>query len=274
MILPHRAVPSLLQLVQRAADVVWNHFGNRGEVVFKEDRSPLTEADRASHDLLVRGLGNLQNELQSDWPILSEEGRLTPYEERKAWGAYWLIDPLDGTKEFVRGVPEFTVNLALIAGNRPCFGVVALPAQRRLLWAGSGWGSHFLAEDGGNGQLPMLPRDLPARWRFTRSASSPDPALDRLLTSFPQCDVKPWGSAWKFCMVALGEVDAYPRLGPIMEWDTAAAQIVLEEAGGLVLDWQGQPLRYNKEQPRHQGFVAVANARIGEHLCHEARLTV
>jgi len=270
MILPRTTVPSLLHLVHRSAAVVWAHFGNRGEVFYKEDRSPLTEADRASHDLLVQGL----HDLQSDWPILSEEGRLAPYEERRDWSAHWLIDPLDGTKEFVRGVPEFTVNLALIAGNRPCFGAVALPAQQRLLWAGSGWGAHFLAEDGSSGTLPKLPRDLPSRWRFTRSRSSPDPELDRLLAHFPQHELLPWGSAWKFCMVALGEADAYPRLGPIMEWDTAAAQIVLEEAGGQVLDWQGHPLRYNKEQPRHRGFVAVANERIGQHLCRQASLKV
>ena len=223
----------------------------------KDDQSPLTEADLAAHRSLVTGLARLTPDL----PVLSEEGGLPDFSERSRWTRYWLIDPLDGTKEFLKRNGEFTVNVALIVDHRPVLGVVQVPATG-VCYAASPARGAFKVEVGG-AVHPIAVRPCPVGRRATvvasRSHQSPEVAayLERLGPS----DLASMGSSLKICLVAEGKADIYPRLGPTSEWDTAAAQAVLEAAGGQLTDLAGRPLRYNgKVEILNPFFLAFGDA--------------
>jgi 3'(2'), 5'-bisphosphate nucleotidase len=213
------------------------------DVQAKSDESPLTQADLASHRCIVAGL----EDLTPDIPIISEEDGLPPFEERREWPRYWLIDPLDGTKEFVNRNGEFTVNIALIDTNRPVFGVVHVPVQDKTYVGCEGVGA-----------LRRLGDAEPETIRVAASSGSPvrvvgsrshrGASLDAYLETLGETNMVPMGSSLKFCVVAEGNADVYPRLGPTSEWDTAAAQAVVEQAGGQVLELDGKPLTYNKKE--------------------------
>ena len=206
----------------------------------KDDRSPLTAADRASHAVIVRELGRLTPSI----PVWSEESATVDHAERSRWAAFWLVDPLDGTKEFIKRNGEFTVNIALVVGHEPVLGVVHAPARDTDYYGCRGVGAFSRV-----GQSP--PRSIavsrPARQplRVVGSRSHRGDSLDAFLARIGPCEMVPMGSSLKFCLVAAGEADIYPRLGPTSEWDTAAAQAVVECAGGRVVDLDGRPLRYN-----------------------------
>lgn len=209
-------------------------------VAEKNDQSPLTAADLVSHHCLVEGL----SALEGGFPVLSEESATLNFEERQSWETYWLIDPLDGTKEFVKRNGEFTVNIALIRRHRPVLGVVFAPAL----------GLCYLAEEG-RGAFRMLGDEAPREIRVRAPApevpavlgsrSHRTPELETYLERLGKHELKSIGSSLKLCQVAEGEADVYPRLGPTCEWDTAAAQCIVEVAGGAVTDLRGAPLLYN-----------------------------
>ncbi len=206
----------------------------------KDDRSPLTEADLRAHRLIEARLATLT----PHWPILSEEGASLPYAERRQWRTYWLVDPLDGTREFVKRNDEFTVNIALIHDHAPVLGVVHAPALGRMCYAARGAGAFQRSGDGP--QQPLACRELPAEGLVVAgSRSHGKAALAEFLARLGPHEVIPMGSSLKFCLVAEGRADLYPRLGPTSEWDTAAAQCVVEAAGGHVTDLDMRPLRYN-----------------------------
>ncbi|UCH52804.1 MAG: 3'(2'),5'-bisphosphate nucleotidase CysQ [Pseudomonadota bacterium] len=227
------------------------------EVEEKADHTPLTEADRASHELISARL----KALTPDVPILSEESARVDYAPRSSWTRFWLVDPLDGTKEFVSRNGEFTVNIALIEGNRPVLGVVYVPVTANAYLACQGGGAY--KQLGARERKPIKARpfhgDKPI---VVASRSHAGAETTAFLEAVGRHDVVSMGSALKFCLVAEGTADVYPRLGPTMEWDTAAAQCVVEEAGGRVVDTQGAPLTYNKRELRNSWFV-VSGA--GEH---------
>lgn len=225
--------------------------GHAFKVTHKEDKSPLTEADLASHHVIVKGLEHLTPE----WPVLSEESEDTPYETRKNWPVFWLVDPLDGTKEFLKRNGEFTVNIALISGDAPIMGVVYAPATQKLYFAARGIGA--LKQENGEA-LPIRVQQGPGgatRVIVSRSHGSDEAEL--YTAQYGPCEFVPMGSSLKFCLVAEGAADVYPRSGPTMEWDTAAAQCVLEIAGGSVTGSDGVRLRYNKPSLLNPGFVAA-----------------
>ncbi|MCB1049006.1 MAG: 3'(2'),5'-bisphosphate nucleotidase CysQ [Acidobacteria bacterium] len=251
----------LKTLAIEASKQTLTYFKTDLAVEYKRDNSPLTEADRASHQCIVHGL----KALTPDIPIVSEESALPPYSERKSWSTYWLIDPLDGTKEFVKGVPEYTVNIALIQDGVPCLGIVTIPCQERIYWAGRGLGSYFSPFGGEGTGLKIGSNAGNSPLRFAISRSHPDPQMTQFLDQFEDKEIIRLGSALKFCKVAEQAVDLYVRMGPIMEWDTAAAQVVVEQAGGTVWDWSGNPLKYNKETPTHSGFLVAANDELAQH---------
>ncbi len=221
------------------------------EVAEKADGSPLTAADRGAQEIIAAGL----KRLSPDVPLLSEESAAVAFEERRAWTRFWLVDPLDGTKEFVSRNGEFTVNIALIEAGRPVLGVVYVPVLGMTYYACRGQGAfkHKGAE---------APRALRARARpddkpiVATSRSHPSAFLAAFLARLGPHDTVSMGSSLKFCLVAEGAADLYPRLGPTMEWDTAAAQCVVEEAGGVVLDRDGRALTYNKRDLHNPWFVA------------------
>ncbi|HZF17642.1 MAG TPA: 3'(2'),5'-bisphosphate nucleotidase CysQ [Steroidobacteraceae bacterium] len=206
----------------------------------KADRSPLTLADLRAHEVIAQALGSLM----PDIPILSEEGASIPFEVRATWQRHWLVDPLDGTKEFVRGNGEFTVNIALIAGHEAQLGVVYVPVTETLYSGGPGLGAWRQVGAGPATEI-RVQAQASAPLRVIGSKSHRGNTLDALLAKLGPHVFVPVGSALKFCLVAEGAADFYPRLGPTSEWDTAAAHAVVVGAGGTVIETSGAPLRYN-----------------------------
>ncbi len=214
----------------------------------KADDSPLTAADLAAHEVIVNGLARL-----SDLPVLSEEGTPPPWSERQTWERYWLVDPLDGTKEFVNRNGEFTVNIALIEDGVPTMGVVYVPVKD-VLYAGfqrDGGGTAWKEDDTGRHTISTRPFGQD-RVTVVGSRRHGSEALDAMLVQlrqhFGEVEMTNMGSSLKICLVAAGAADLYPRLAPTCEWDTAAAQAVLEAAGGVLVDDQFVPLRYNTKE--------------------------
>jgi 3'(2'), 5'-bisphosphate nucleotidase len=218
----------------------------------KADNSPLTLADKASHNSIVAALA----ELTPDIPILSEESKPVAWEERSRWSEYWLIDPLDGTKEFIKRNGEFTVNIALIQGNQAVMGVVYVPVQERCFYGHKDGGAFELAADGSVSPI-LATAHAQSPLRVVGSRSHRGELLDAYLARLGDHEMLPMGSSLKLCLVALGEADVYPRLGPTSEWDTAAAQAVVECAGGKVVQTDGSPLLYNAKEDILNPFFIV-----------------
>ena len=246
-------LPRTASLAKDAGAAIMAIYANPVEVLSKPDASPLTEADLASHRIISEGLANIA----PGWPVLSEESPEIPFEQRKDWKIYWLIDPLDGTREFVNRNGEFTVNIALIEGGFPVLGVVYAPAIGRLYCAAKGSGS-FL--DAGGKVMPVRASGYKGgKARVVASRSHRGKKLDAFLEKTGDHECLSMGSSLKFCLVAEGAADLYPRLGPTMEWDTAAAQCIVEKAGGTVTDLAGNRLGYNKPDLHNPEFVAAGN---------------
>ncbi len=228
------------------------------EVQRKDDDSPLTQADLASHLCIVAGLETLTPGV----PIISEESGLPDYEERRQWDRYWLIDPLDGTKEFVNRNDEFTVNIALIDNQKPVFGVVHVPVFDKTYLGCEGYGAE---RRDGNGAVQSIEVSACSSTpvRVVGSRSHRGASLDAYLQRLGECDMIPMGSSLKFCVIAQGDADLYPRLGLTSEWDTAAAQAVVEQAGGRVVTLDGKAMRYNTKSDilNPYFFVIGANDR-------------
>ncbi len=218
-------------------------------VTYKDDASPLTQADLAAHNLIINGLARLT----PDWPALSEESLEISYAIRKTWNRYWLIDPLDGTKEFVKHKQAFTVNISLIENGNPTMGVVYAPALDLLYYAFEGGGA-FKKEKNG----PTLPISAESKGhqppKVAVSRSHIGKTTADFLEKIGPHELIRIGSSLKLCLVAEAAADLYPRLGRTMEWDTAAAQSIVVEAGGSVTDPKGQPLRYNKADLSNPDF--------------------
>ena len=233
-------IEPVVSIAVSAGQAILEVYKTDFEVAAKDDDSPLTRADMASHRCIVAGL----RELTPDVPLISEEGGLPDFTERRKWQRYWLIDPLDGTKEFVSRNGEFTVNIALIEGNRPVFGVVHVPVMQKTYVGCDGGGAEL--RDASDVRTPIRVAIESANpVRVVGSRSHRGSSLDAFLELLGDFEMVPMGSSLKFCLVAEGVADVYPRLGPTSEWDTAAAQAVVEQAGGSVVTLDGKPLAYN-----------------------------
>lgn len=233
------------------------------QVQRKADDSPLTQADVASHNIIVEQLTKTQI------PVLSEEGRDIPYAERKHWEQLWIVDPIDGTKEFIKRNGEFTVNIALIENQKPIMGVIYAPVLGDLYFSSAGLGAFKINLNDSNyesletliSQSQALPQnhDLEA-YTIVASRSHRNPATEAFILQLEQEHQKihtmAVGSSLKLCMVAEGKAHCYPRCAPTMEWDTAAGQAICEAAGFQVLDWESQePVLYNREVLTNGWFV-------------------
>jgi 3'(2'), 5'-bisphosphate nucleotidase len=222
----------------------------------KSDNSPLTAADRASHDMILRGLELLTPGV----PVWSEESPETAFGGRSHWPEFWLVDPLDGTREFVRRNGEFTVNVALIRADRPVLGVIHVPVDNTHYFGGEGLGA-FEGVGMGEAKRIEVCRAAVDPIRIAGSRSHGGDSLAGFLKTLPGHRFISVGSSIKFCLVASGKADVYPRLGPTSEWDTAAGQAIVEGAGGVVADLSGKPLRYNsRPSPVNPFFVAFGDA--------------
>ena len=249
-------IEPVASLAREAGERILEVYATDFDVQSKDDDSPLTKADLASHRTIMAGLATLTPGV----PVISEEGGLPAFSERSTWPRYWLIDPLDGTKEFVNRNGEFTVNIALIDAHRPVFGVVRVPVKRRTYIGCDGVGAERRI-DGEDPQAIRVADRAAQPARVVGSRSHRGKSLDRFLAALGDFDLVPMGSSLKFCVVAEGAADVYPRLGPTSEWDTAAAQAVVEQAGGSVLQTDGKPLSYNrKEDILNPWFVVVGAA--------------
>jgi 3'(2'), 5'-bisphosphate nucleotidase len=245
-------VEPVVSIAADAGDEILKVYATNFDVQAKQDESPLTQADLASHRHIVAGLSSLT----PDIPIISEEEGLPAFPERAQWQRYWLIDPLDGTKEFVNRNGEFTVNVALIENHRPVLGIVHVPVAGKTYVGCAGLGAQLRAADK---LTPIRVADKSsAPVRVVGSRSHRGASLDGFLARLGDTDMVPMGSSLKFCVVAEGKADIYPRLGPTSEWDTAAAQAVVEQAGGQVLELDGNPLSYNrKEEILNPHFMVI-----------------
>jgi 3'(2'), 5'-bisphosphate nucleotidase len=254
---PHYAhlVEPLLELARQAGAATMHVYAQDFEVWHKDDRSPLTAADMASHNLILAGLADLEPEL----PVLSEESADVPWEVRRAWRRYWLVDPLDGTREFINKNGEFTVNIALVEDGEVALGVVYAPALDELHFGLRDLGAFVC--DGPN-RVPISVRKpaLPPL-NVAASRSHLDLRSSAAVDRMGEVTLLGMGSSLKFCRMAEARLDVYPRFAPTSEWDTAAGQCVLECAGGAVLTLDGQPLRYNtKESLLNPDFLALGDA--------------
>ena len=232
-------LPPVIDIARAAGREILAIYESDFEVETKADHSPLTAADSAAHRLIVARL----NELTPDIPVWSEESAAIPYSERAGWTRFWLVDPLDGTKEFIKRNGEFTVNIALVEGHEPVLGIVHVPVSGRDYFGARGHGA-FL-DSGGEPQPIHVQRPAADPVRVVGSRSHRGASLEHFLQKLGPHEIVPMGSSLKLCLVASGNADVYPRLGPTSEWDTAAAQAVVECAGGFVVDLDGHPLRYN-----------------------------
>ena len=235
-----------------AGEKILEIYGQDHSINTKADNSPLTAADIASHHCLVDGLNRVQPKL----PVLSEESAKISYSERKSWEYYWLVDPLDGTKEFIKRNGEFTVNVALIHQNKPIIGVVYVPVLNDCYFAAEGCGAY--KQSGLAVAKPISVRDqAPDLVTVVGSRSHKTGDLADYLARLGKHKIKSIGSSLKFCLVAEGSADLYPRMGPTCEWDTAAAQCVVEQAGGAVTKVNGTPLQYNTKESYLNPFFIV-----------------
>lgn len=238
-----RLLPAIVDLARRAGEAILSVYGQQFEVLSKADQSPLTLADVRAHELIDQGL----QALAPQWPVLSEEASEIPFELRRQWTRYWLVDPLDGTKEFVSRNGEFTVNIALIDAHRPVLGVVHVPVTSTT-YTGVQGGGAFRHDSDGRVEPIHVRSHAAAPLRIVGSRSHRSAALDEYLPRLQPHELIAIGSSLKFCLVAEGSADLYPRFGPTSEWDTAAAQAVVEAAGGAVIQTDGTPLRYNTKE--------------------------
>lgn len=255
---------NLLEIVNISVDageVILNYYNENVDVIYKDDESPLTKADLASHKIITDSI----KKITPDIPILSEE-EFIDWKIRKKWKKYWLIDPLDGTKEFIKKNDEFTVNIALIENNRPILGVIYTPALNELFYSIKNFGSYKIFTKKKLNTLKEAKRisinkKKSNKIKIVGSRSHSNPKLDKWVNkNFNEFDILQKGSSLKFCLIAEGSADIYPRFGPTSEWDIAAGHIILEEAGGKLKSIDNKEILYNeKENILNPEFFAYSN---------------
>ncbi len=244
----------LISIAETAGSLILDVY-NKDDfgVKMKDDNSPLTEADRKSHSYIIGELA----ENFSGIPILSEEGEGIDYTERRYWKEYFLVDPLDGTKEFIKRNGDFTVNIALIKNQKPVAGVIYVPVTGEMFF-GSAEGGSFKRISGSTKEIRVSRKKPGDELTVVQSMSHSGEEEDAFYSRFKIKEKTSRGSSLKICMVAEGKADIYFRSGPTWEWDTAAGHAILSAAGGFFVNKDGTPVRYNKEVPKNFGFIASA----------------
>ncbi len=248
-------IQSVMDISKRAADVVMDIYAKPFRVRHKPDASPLTDADVASDTLINQALAALTPE----HPVLSEESECPSFEQRSKWRRYWLVDPLDGTQNFVSHRRDFTINVALVDQHVPVLGVIYVPGDDSCYYAHAGGGAYRIDHEGKPRRLWVTAKaEQPIR--VVTSRSRRNPLTGAFIESLGEVRIERVGSALKSCRVAEGAADVYPGFSRTSEWDTAAAQCIVEEAGGKMIDTDGRPLRYNTRAGlRNPGFLAIGD---------------
>jgi len=244
------------KIAKIAGDVILKIYNEADDfqIQQKDDNSPLTMADKAANDVICEGL----EKLNVQYPIISEENKSIDYEVRKNYDYYWLVDPLDGTKEFIKRNGEFTVNIALVHNQRPVLGVVYAPVLEEMYYAVKGEGAFIVKGDATEKLSASVFSKKDKNLGVVCSRSHLNDLTQQFVDELDEPNLVATGSSLKFLILAKGTAHLYPRLAPTMEWDTGAAQIVLEEAGGKVIQAEnGEPLLYNKENLLNPFFIAA-----------------
>ena len=243
----------VLGIARDAGKAAMQIYNKDFAVEYKDDKSPVTDADLAAHRVIVSALQTLTPEI----PILSEESAQISLDTRQQWQRFWVVDPIDGTKEFIKKNGEFTVNIALVENDTPVLGVVDAPALGVSYLAAKGLGA-FKQEGEARIELKVTRKPNEGLIRVVGSRSHPSDELAAFLARFDEVEMMPKGSSLKLCMVAEGSADIYPRLGPTSQWDTAAGHAVAQEAGASVTTLEGQPLRYQQQQSYLNPYFVVS----------------
>ena len=245
---------NLIDISRKAGVEILDVYSNSFEITLKEDLSPLTDADRRSNEVIITTLESLYPEI----PILSEEGKEVNFSERKGWNLFWLIDPLDGTKEFIKRNGEFTVNIALIKNQLPIAGIVYAPTIKTFWYGAEGIGSYKLIENSEAKRI-KVEENTDSPIRIVSSRSHPSAKLESYLNRFSDYEILNMGSSLKICLIADSSAHIYPRLGPTMEWDSGAGHAVLKFAGGELINREtSEELIYNKEILKNPDFICYA----------------
>ena len=246
-----------IKIAEKAGMAIADIYNSDFDYQLKKDFSPITEADNLSHRIITERLKILTPKI----PILSEESCDVPYSIRSEWKKYWLVDPLDGTKEFINKNGDFTVNIALIDNNIPVFGVIHIPVNNETYW-GSIVNGSFYSNENNNIKQIFVSDNNKNPIRLVVSRSHPSAILNDLLEKITEYELIEVGSSIKFCQIASGQADCYPRFGPTSEWDTAAGEAIVNYAGGNVVTVGGDPMNYNtKEDYLNPNFI-VSNDKI------------
>ncbi|WP_418140345.1 3'(2'),5'-bisphosphate nucleotidase CysQ [Marinobacter sp. MA] len=246
-------LPDVIKVADEASEKVLHIYQSDFKVSYKTDDSPITAADTAAHDIITHGLRRISRDI----PILSEEGKDIPWEERKHWRRFWLVDPVDGTKDFTQRTGEFTVNIAMIEDGEPVMGVVIAPALKEAYWGVVGEGAHMRDRAGKIHRIRVAEaKDVK---RVVASKNHLNPETRTFIDKLGEHELVQAGSSLKFCRIAEGHADIYPRMGPTCEWDTGAAQAVLVAAGGKVQTVDGKPLKYGKQDVLNPYFIAAGS---------------
>lgn len=246
---------SIVSIAREAGKAILSLYRGDPETVRKADGSPLTVADRSAHGILAESLAQLAPEL----PVFSEEGKSVEYETRRTWDRYFLVDPLDGTKGFLEQNGEFTVNIAVIRSGRPALGVVHHPVSGVTYAAKAGSGAWRISPTGERSALPVGGQSTGAL-RVVLSRTDRSTVLEDALLRLGNPAAERMHSAIKFCMLAEGSADLYLRVQPSMEWDAAAGHLIVEEAGGRLMQWNGEPIVYNRADLRNPSFLAFSRS--------------
>jgi len=246
-------INDILDITFIAGEKIMKIYNKRFEIEYKNDKSPLTEADKESNETIINGLKKI-----IDLPILSEEGQIIPYKEREKWNFFWMIDPLDGTKEFIKKNGQFTVNIALIEKNKPVFGIVYAPALNDLYFTDNKYSYKSNKELTYIKRLPLISKKESFVIVASKSHLNEETKnfIRNIKTDGKKKEFVTKGSSLKLCMVAEGVADIYPRLAPTMEWDTAAADAIVRKTGKMSYNFEtGQPLKYNKKILLNPWFI-------------------
>lgn len=236
----------------QAGEIILEYYNAAYDINIKSDQSPVTSADLAANQFIEQQL----QKLTPDIPRISEESHLKPYEERKHWPFVWLIDPLDGTRQFIKNKPDFSVNIALVHKQRPILGSIYLPVEQHLYYAGQ-HGHAYKKIAHKDSQIINVSNPACATLRICSNQKNHSAAMQRFFSKCVDYQLITRGSSIKSCLVAEGSADIYPRFGPTCEWDTAAAQCIVEQAGGAIVTFEHKPLLYNKPDLLNPAFIVV-----------------
>ena len=249
-------IEQLIEISKDAGKAIMEVYNSNFGHQIKEDLSPLTKADTLSNNIICEKL----KVITPDIPILSEENSDIPFNIRSSWEQYWLVDPLDGTKEFIKKNGEFTVNIALIRDHKPVFGLIHLPVKKHTYWGYDDEGSFFLDQEN-NIKKISVSKNINDPIRIVASRSHPSDELNNLLGKIKNYKLLNVGSSLKFCLIASGELDIYPRFGPTSEWDIAAGHAIVNCAGGHIQTFDGNNIQYNMKDNLINPYFIVSNSK-------------